>query len=119
MNNTLSDFLTNTFQEAFRRFHEDEEEGYSSKEYYDDLTRFYYGDLHEICHDCPSSKKYVEEFGMVNALRLYHTHYPDADMLCVLADEDCFYAKLLEIIALWANGDRDTYEKYKEYCDKQ
>lgn len=119
----LHDFLTNTFREAFRRFHINEEEGYSADHYYEDLDSFRYEQLAHLCHHCPSSKKYVEEFGIVKAFRLFHKHNKDNDIPSILDDllddEDLFYGELLWTIAVWENGEKDTYETYKAFCEEE
>jgi hypothetical protein len=119
----LHDFLRNTFHEAFRRFHANEEEGYSSEHYYEDLESFRYDQLADICHKCPSSKKYVEEFGIVKALRIFHKHNNhdnNSDLLDeILEDENAFYGELLWTIAVWADGYKDSYEAYKAFRDHE
>ena len=115
----LHDFLTNTYYEAFRRFYKNEEEGYSADHYYEDLTAFRYEQLADICHHCPSSKKYVEQFGIVNALRLFHKNNEDSEIHDLLDDEELFYGELLWCIAVWGNGDKDDYEKYKAFREHE
>ena len=114
----LHDFLTNTFREAFRRFYKNEEEGYSAEHYYEDLESFRYEQLADICHHCPSSKKYVEEFGLLSALRIFHKHNEGLSQ-CLLNDEELFYGELLWTIAIWANGDKDDYKTYKVFREEE
>ena len=114
---TVYEFMTLVQDEILSCIQHAQEGEMDEEKYREMLEQYEHGEADSFASNCGSlcAKKFVEQYGLFQALTLYKDNYGSLE---IGDDEDQFYRLLLCVILSCSDEIREslTYESYQSYC---